>query len=132
MTAAVVRRAVVAAGHDLLSTYADHCQTNELSDRARRDRLRIARAFLTAHPDLDAWMGLPTAHRLVELRRTGAWPLLAFALGTGRLRLGLELAGAKNLTGLGDLVQAQHVEDSSPPPAPPACAWAGLQAGSTP
>ncbi len=120
---AVVRTA--AAEHDLLSAYADHCWPKQLSDRARRDRQRIASAFLTAHPDLDAWMRRPTAQRLVELRRTGAWPLLVFMIGTGRLRLDVELAGAKNLTGLGALIEAQHVEDFT------AARAAGLRLGWT-
>jgi len=32
-------------------------------------------------------------------------------IGTGRLRLDLELAGAKHLTGLGDIVEHQHAAD---------------------
>ena len=54
-------------------------------------------------------MGLPTAGRITELKRTGAWPLLCYAIGTGQLRLDLELAGAKQLTGL-----ARIVEDRDP------------------
>jgi integrase len=54
-------------------------------------------------------MGLPAAGRITELKRTGAWPLLCYAIGTGQLRLDLELAGAKQLTGL-----ARIVEDRDP------------------
>jgi integrase len=56
-------------------------------------------------------MQQPTQHRILELKRTGAWPLLVFAIGTGRLRLDLELATTKHLQGLGVIVEAQHATD---------------------
>ncbi len=56
-------------------------------------------------------MQRPTQHRVLELRRTGAWPLLVFAIGTGRVRLDLELAATKQLQGLGVIVEAQHAGD---------------------
>ena len=55
MTAAAPRFAV-AADHALLSAYVEHCQRLGLSDRAYRDRQRIARAFLPTAWD-DAWGG---------------------------------------------------------------------------
>ena len=125
MTAAVAREAT-AADHGLLAEYVLRCRELGVSDRALRDRLRAARSFLTAHPDLDAWMDRPTDHRLVELSRTKAWPLLVFAIGTGRLRLDVELAGAKNLTGLGRLVEDQNHEGFA------AARAAGLRLGWTP
>jgi integrase len=93
----------------LLASYLAHVKALGLGDRAIRDRVRIASGFLDRHPDLQAWMGLPTAGRITELKRTGAWPLLCYAIGTGQLRLDLELAGAKQLTGL-----ARSVEDRDP------------------
>ena len=108
---AAVSRTATAIDHGLLPAYIDHCQRLDLSDRAMRDRLRIAREFLAAHPDLDVWMQRPTQHRLLELRRTGAWPLLVFAIGTGRVRLDLELATTKHLQGLGVIVEGQHAAD---------------------
>jgi len=123
---AAVARTATSADHAWLTAYVGHCQRLGCSDRALRDRLRSARAFLGAHPDLAAWMALPTADRVAELRRTHAWPLLVFLIGTGRLRLDLELAAAKNLTGLGDIVEAQHGEDFATARA------AGLQLGWTP
>ncbi len=93
----------------LLASYLAHVKALGLGDRAIRDRVRIATGFLDRHPDLQAWMGLPTAGRITELKRTGAWPLLCYAIGTGQLRLDLELAGAKQLTGL-----ARIVEDRDP------------------
>lgn len=93
----------------LLAGYLAHVKALGLGDRAIRGRVRIAAGFLDRHPDLQAWMGLPTAGRITELKRTGAWPLLCYAIGTGQLRLDLELAGAKQLTGL-----ARIVEDRDP------------------
>ena len=110
MSAAVARTAT-SADHSWFAGYVEHCQRTGCSDRALRDRLRSARLFLAAHPDLRAWMGQPTADRVAELKRTRAWPLVVFLIGTGSLRLDLGLAGAKNLTGLGDIVATQHAED---------------------
>ena len=110
MSAAVSRTATT-IDHGLLPAYIEHCQRLGCSDRAFRDRLRIARSFLAAHPELDAWMQRPIQYRLLELRRTGAWPLLVFAIGTGRVRLDLELAATKHLQGLGVIVEAQHPDD---------------------
>ncbi len=125
MSAALARTAT-SADHAWFEGYVSHCQQLGCSDRALRDRLRYARAFLTAHPDLHAWMNAPTADRVAELKRTHAWPLLVFLIGTGRLRLDLELAGAKNLTGLGGIVEHQHAEDFA------TARDAGLRLGWTP
>ena len=110
MSAAVARTAT-SADPAWFEAYVSHCEQLGCSDRALRDRLRSARAFLAAHPDLPAWMSQPTAERVTELKRTRAWPLLVFLIGTGRVGLDLELAGAKNLTGLGGVVEHQHPED---------------------
>ncbi|MGZ4639507.1 MAG: tyrosine-type recombinase/integrase [Actinomycetes bacterium] len=95
----------------LLPAYVEHCDRLGLSARARRDRLRIARDFLAVHPDLQAWMSEPVSWRVLQLRRTGAWPLMVFAIGTGRLRLDAELATAKQLQGLGAIVEDTHHDD---------------------
>lgn len=110
MTAAVTLVATE-ADHDWLADYVDHCHALGCSNRALRDRLRAARTLLSAHPDLTEWMHSPTQDRLIALRRTKAWPLLAFLIGTGRLRLDLELAVSKNLTGLGTIVESEHQHD---------------------
>jgi site-specific recombinase XerD len=108
---AAVSRTATTADHGLLPAYIEHCQRLGCSDRSFRDRLRIGRGFLGAHPDLEAWMQRPIQYRLLELRRTGAWPLVVFAIGTGRIRLDLELAATKQLQGLGVIVEAQHPGD---------------------
>jgi hypothetical protein len=62
VTAAVARLATE-QDHPLIEGYAAFCQdlidAGVLTDRARRDRLRLARQFLAAHPDLAAWMARP-------------------------------------------------------------------------
>ena len=111
---------------ELLPSYLGHVHRMGLSDRARRERERIARAFLAAHPELQAWMDHPAATRRAELRGSGAWPLLVFAIGTGRVRLDLELATTKQLQGLGALVEQTHPDDFA------ALRAAGLRLGWTP
>ena len=52
-------------------------------------------------------MGLPAVDRAAELRASGARPLVCYAIGTGLLRLDVELAAVKHLTGLGAVVEAR-------------------------
>src|SRR5690606_25530067 len=93
----------------VLADYLEYVAALGLSGRSVRARTLIATTFLTSHPDLRDWMTRPAAERLIELRRTGAWPLLCHLIGRGELRLDLELAAVKNLTGLG-----RAVEDRDP------------------
>jgi hypothetical protein len=57
VTAAVARLATE-ADHPLIEGYARFCQdlidVGAMTDRARRDRLRLARQFLNQHEDLQA------------------------------------------------------------------------------
>jgi integrase len=108
---AAAARVATAGDHDWLADYLDHCHALGCSDRALRDRLRAARVLLATHPNLEEWMRRPVAERLVALRRTKAWPLVVFLIGTGRLRLDLGLAVSKHLTGLAGIVEAQHEQD---------------------
>ena len=93
-----------------LDEYLASLRGSGLGDRAVRDRVRIARDFTGRHPDLRAWMTLPAADRVSELRVTGAWPLICHTIGTGRLLLDLDLIGVKNLAGLGRAVEARDPE----------------------
>src|SRR5829696_8341935 len=82
-----------------------------MSDRARRDRLRLARQFLTQHRDLEAWMTRPLPSRLTDLDRVKAWPLLTFAILTGRLRVDLDLLLVKDLGGFGHAAERLNPDD---------------------
>ena len=114
MTAAVARLATE-DDHELIESYAGYCHdliaAGVLSDRARRDRLRLARQFLDQHPDLDGWMGRPLPARLRDLDRVKAWPLLTFAILTGRLVVDLDLLLVKDLGGFGHATERLHAED---------------------
>ena len=71
----------------LLEVYADRLHLIGGSPDYRRDRVAAARRFLAAHPDLDVWMATRLDARLAELhRRPLVWPLVGFALLTGRCR----------------------------------------------
>jgi hypothetical protein len=70
MTAAVARWGTH-ADHPLVEDYARFCHELGVTDRALRDRLRLARAFLGQHRDLDAWLARPTRARLADLQRIG-------------------------------------------------------------
>ena len=96
-----VPRLAVETDHDLLAGYARFCATLPITDTMRRARLRAARAFLAAHPDLDAWMERPLASRLVDLRRIEAWPLLSYLACEGTLSPDIDLLLAKDLGGFG-------------------------------
>jgi hypothetical protein len=98
----------------LLGDYLDYVASLGLGERAVRDRTRIAREFLSRNPNLPAWMALPAAQRAAELRSSQAWPLVCYAIGTDRIRLDVELAAVKQLTGLGRQPswQARHLASS--------------------
>jgi integrase len=49
---AAVARVATPDDHPLMAGYAAHCRSLPISDRALRDRLRLARRFLEHHPDL--------------------------------------------------------------------------------
>jgi len=82
---------------DLLDAYSDHCGDLGLSDPARVDRLTGAGRFLAGHRDLAGWMRRPLPLRLIDLDRCPlAWPLISFAVLTGRVRADFDLLAAKH------------------------------------
>lgn len=91
--------------HSLIGGYAGFCHESGISDRVLRDRLRLARAFLAEHPDLDEWMTRPTRARLTDLKRIRAWSLVSWAALDGRIRIDLDLLAAKNLGGMSATVR---------------------------
>jgi site-specific recombinase XerD len=114
MTAAVAR---LATDHDhrLIDGYAGYCQNlidaGVMTDRARRDRLRLARQFLDQHPDLEGWMARSLPARLRDLDRVKAWPLLTYAVLTGQLVVDLDLLLVKDLGGFGHATERLNADD---------------------
>jgi integrase len=81
---------------DLLEAYRAHTRLMPVSADYRRTLMRAAEALIADHPDLDEWMARPVEARLVELaRRPDAWPIIGFALLSGRCRSDLEFLIAK-------------------------------------
>lgn len=95
MSAVPARRAC--PDEDLLNTYAQHGAVLRLTKPAQGDRNAAARAFLTAHPDLTVWMSRPLTVRLTDLDRSPlAWPLVTFAVLSGRVAVDFDLLAAKH------------------------------------
>ena len=84
-----------AAPDGVYDDYVAFVATLPCADQGKRLRRHNARAFLAAHSDLDAWMRRPTPQRLVDVRRTDAWPLLSWCFVEGRLRADVDLLAAK-------------------------------------
>ena len=81
----------------LLDDYAEHCAALGLSESAHGDRLTAASVFLARHQDLAVWMDRPLTVRLTDLTRLPlAWPLVGFAMLTGRLPGDFDLLAAKH------------------------------------
>jgi hypothetical protein len=114
MTAAVARLATD-QDHRLVDGYARYCQNlidaGVMTDRARRDRLRLARQFLDQHPDLDGWKARPLPARLRDLHRVKAWPLLTYAILTGQLVIDLDLLLVKDLGDFGHATERLNADD---------------------
>ncbi len=66
----------------LLAAYRAFCARLTRGPDAVALRLRLAEAFLAAHPDLTVWMTRPLDARLADLQRCEAWPLICFAVVT--------------------------------------------------
>lgn len=102
MSATAARRLDAEPANDsqaqaLLGGYAGHCADLGLAKATTAGRLWRARQLLSAHPDLDVWMGRPIDARLADLRRTEAWPLIGFAVLSGRVKIDIDLLAAQRL-----------------------------------
>ncbi len=85
---------------DLLVAYAEALAVLPVNPDARRIRRNAATMLMTTHPQLTAWMSRPTPARLADLKRTGAWPFLAWCFAEGHLMPDLDLLLAKDPGGL--------------------------------
>jgi hypothetical protein len=90
--------------------YLRHLSTLNLGSRVLRERVQILDGFLRGHPDLAEWMVRPVSSRCAGLARTGAWPVVVYAVAQDGVRLDLEFAGAKKLTGLADGIEQRDPE----------------------
>lgn len=98
---------------DLLAVYREHVDGLSISPDAKRVRRRAAERLAARHSDLDAWMTRPTQGRLADLRRTGAWPFVAWCFVEGRLAPDLDLLLAKTPGDLYALWVERHADDAS-------------------
>lgn len=81
---------------DLNDAYRAHTQLMPVAAQYRCALAGAAEAFLTDHPDLDAWMCQSVEARLAELsRRPNAWPVIVLAMLSGRCRADLDFLIAK-------------------------------------
>lgn len=80
---------------DLLVAHAEAVERLSIGPDARRIRRSAAARLLGIHLDLAVWMARPTPARLADLRRSGAWPFLAWCFAEGHLRPDLDLLLAK-------------------------------------
>jgi hypothetical protein len=101
-----------AANHErVLDDYGEFVAGLEIGPEARRVRRRAAERLLAAHPDLETWMTRPAAARVVDLRRSGAWPFVTWCFVEGRLRPDLDLLFAKTPGDLFRVWQQRHRSD---------------------
>lgn len=80
----------------LLVAYAEAADQLPIGPDARRLRRMAATRLLGFQPDLEAWMARPRPARLADLRRSAAWPFVAWCFLEGHLRPDLDLLLAKS------------------------------------
>ena len=86
------------APEDLADAYRAHTTLMPVQAQHQRALACAGETFLAAHPDLDAWMDQSVDARLVELsRRPRAWPVVIFAMLSGRCHVDLDFLFAKHL-----------------------------------
>jgi integrase len=92
-----VALAVDAVEHQaLISAYRTHTTRMPVHPDYQRQLAAAGQRFLESHPDLDGWMLRPVEFRLTELSRwPNAWPVLVFAMLSGRCRGDLDFLVAK-------------------------------------
>lgn len=88
--------AIALPGDDLLSAYRTHVTHMPVQVEYQRQLVAAAERFVADHPDLTQWMQQSVEHRLTELsRRPSAWPVVVFAMLSGRCRADLDFLVAK-------------------------------------
>ncbi|MFN2504361.1 MAG: tyrosine-type recombinase/integrase [Acidimicrobiales bacterium] len=98
-------------GGDLLADYDAFVTQLRCGSQGKYLRRMAARRFLTRWPDPQAWMARPTAGRLVDIERTGAWPFLTWAFVSGAVVADLDLLGARANGGHFSAWASRHGDD---------------------
>ena len=99
MTVATAYRPVTSAFVDMgeaLNAFEAYSSTLGRSDSAVEIRVRLAKRFLAAHPDLSCWSQRPVAARLVDLERIKAWPFVAWMILRGDIATDVEFLLVKH------------------------------------
>lgn len=80
----------------LIDLYRAHVTNMPVHTDYQRQLVVAGERFLAEHPDLDEWMRRSPQARVVELgRHPNAWPVLVFAMVSGRCRADLDFLVAK-------------------------------------
>jgi hypothetical protein len=88
--------AILPPTDDFVVSYRTHVTRMPVAPDYQRTLNRAAQKFLSDHPDLNEWMTRPVEARLTELaRRPDTWPVIAFAMLSGRCRADLDFLIAK-------------------------------------
>ena len=95
MTGVLGTHATVQPAGDVLVDYQAFVDHLPCTGQGKRLRRRAAQRFLDRWPDPQAWMERPTAARLADLSRTGAWPFVTWCFITGVMAPDLDLLGAR-------------------------------------
>ena len=110
------RSKIPAPGHDrgdLIDDYMLFVATRGLGRDAFSMRRRLATMFLAEHHDIEQWMTRPIAARRVDLQRIKAWPLVTWAVLTGRVRADIDLLTGRNLGAMHRTAEALFPDEFS-------------------
>jgi hypothetical protein len=113
MRSAPAAEAWALPGADLLADYDAFVGQLRCGSQGKYLRRMAARRFLTRWPDPAVWMARPTAARLVDIGRTGAWPFLTWAFVSGALVADLDLLGARANGGHFTVWASCHGDDTA-------------------
>ena len=100
-------------GSDLLADYEAFVAQLRCGSQGKYLRRTAARRFLTRWPDPASWMARPTAARLADIQRSGAWPFLTWAFVSGALVADVDLLGARANGGHFTAWASRHSHDTA-------------------
>lgn len=80
---------------DLCAGYRRFVAGLSCTQQGKRLRLVGMQRFVALWPDVGSWMHRPTAARLIDIRRSDAWPFLTWCFAHGHIRPDVDLLGAR-------------------------------------